>query len=241
MNKVSLVAHTIPVIEQLRNANDFVSYCARVSNPKNQLNTDTSDNLLRYCMKEGHWSIFEMSNAVLEVQTTRDIARQLLRHRSFSFQEFSQRYAKVDNPKPVMRKARVQDKKNRQNSIPVEDSALAEFWHMAQEKAWEDAYGLYENALERGIAKEQARALLPEGLTRSTLYVNGTLRSWIHYIALRTGNGTQKEHIDLARKCAQAIKPVFPMIDEFVVAYEERLEAIKDSDGKFLYKGVDYV
>lgn len=222
--RVSLVAHTVPVIEQLNNANDFVAYCARVSNPKNQLNTDTSDGLLRYCMREGHWSIFEMSNVVLEVQTTRDIARQLLRHRSFSFQEFSQRYAKVTESKPVMRKARIQDEKNRQNSIPVEDSTLAEFWWMAQDKAWENAYTLYENALESGIAKEQARALLPEGLTRSTLYVNGTLRSWIHYIALRTGNGTQQEHVDLAIKCANVIKPIFPMINEFVVSYEETLK-----------------
>lgn len=224
MNKVSLVAHTVPVIEQLKTANDLVAYCARVSNPKNQLNTDTSDNLLRYCMKEGHWSIFEMANVVLEVRTTRDIARQLLRHRSFSFQEFSQRYAVVDEVFPAMRKARVQDEKNRQNSIPVQDSALAEFWHMAQEKVWEDSYEIYKNALDRGIAKEQARALLPEGLTRSTLCVNGTLRSWIHYVALRTGNGTQQEHVDLARKCAQAIKPIFPMIDEFVVSYREVLE-----------------
>ena len=223
MNKVSLVAHTVPVIEQLKNVNDFVAYCARVSNPKNQLNTDTSDNLLRYCMKEGHWSIFEMANVVLEVQTTRYIARQLLRHRSFSFQEFSQRYAKVNDPKPVMREARIQDEKNRQNSNPVEDSSLTEFWWLAQDKAWENAYELYENALDRGIAKEQARALLPEGLTRSTLYVNGTLRSWIHYVALRTGNGTQQEHVNLARKCAETIKPIFPMIDEFVVAYEERV------------------
>jgi thymidylate synthase (FAD) len=226
MNKVSLVAHTVPVIEQLKSANDLVAFCARVSNPENQLNTNTSDGLLRYCMREGHWSIFEMANVVLEIQTTRDIARQLLRHRSFSFQEFSQRYAKVNNPKPVIRKARVQDEKNRQNSIPVEDSSLAEFWWSAQDEAWENAYQLYENALGRGIAKEQARALLPEGLTRSTLYVNGTLRSWIHYVTLRTGNGTQQEHMDLARKCAETIKPIFPIIDEFVVSYEE--EVLKD-------------
>lgn len=217
MNKVNLVAHTVPVLELVNNTNDLIAFCARVSNPENQLNTDTSDGLLKYCMREGHWSIFEMANVVLEVQTTRDIARQLLRHRSFNFQEFSQRYAKVKSDKPVIRKARLQDKKNRQNSIPVNDAMLAEFWWSAQDKAWENAYALYENALERGVAKEQARALLPEGLTKSTLYVNGTIRSWIHYVQLRTGNGTQKEHIDLATKCAEAIEPVFPMIKEFVI------------------------
>lgn len=216
MNKAKLVAHTIPVIEQLNNANDLVAFCARVSNPENQLNTESSDGLLGYCMREGHWSIFEMANVVIEVQTTRDITRQLLRHRSFSFQEFSQRYAKVTNNKPVTRKVRLQDEKNRQNSIEVDDISLAEFWYDAQEKAYNDTYSLYERALDRGVAKEQARALLPEGLTRSTLYVNGTLRSWIHYIKLRTGNGTQKEHIDLARKCADVIETIFPMIRDSV-------------------------
>lgn len=218
MNKVSLVAHTVPVIEKLTNINDLIAFCARVSNPENQLNTETSDKLLKYCMKEGHWSIFTMANIILEITTPRDIGRQLLRHKSFDFQEFSQRYAEVNADFGVvnLRTARLQDEKNRQNSIEVNDKELQSFWYHTQYDVYDYANKLYKRSLEKGIAKEQARALLPEGLTSSRLYVNGTLRSWIHYIELRTGNGTQKEHIDLAKKCANVIEPIFPMIRDFV-------------------------
>ena len=199
---------------------ELIAYTARVSNPSNQDNTETSEKLLRYLIREKHWSPFEMVSACLEVTTTRDIARQLLRHRSFSFQEFSQRYADpTQDLNFVMRQARLQDTKNRQNSIELSDYHehvdLQLEWYKQQAEVTNAAKKSYEWAIENGIAKEQARAVLPEGIMESRLYVNGTIRSWIHYVELRSGHGTQKEHIELARACADALEPVFPMIREF--------------------------
>jgi len=195
---------------------ELIAYTARVSNPSNQDNTETSERLLRYLIREKHWSPFEMVSACLEVNTTRDIARQLLRHRSFSFQEFSQRYADpTQDLNFVMRQARLQDTKNRQNSLDVNDPDLQLEWYKQQAEVTNAAKKSYEWAIENGIAKEQARAVLPEGIMESRLYVNGTIRSWIHYIDLRSGHGTQKEHIELARECAKAIEHIFPMIKEF--------------------------
>ena len=195
---------------------ELIAYTARVSNPSNQDNTETSERLLRYLLREKHWSPFEMVSACLEVNTTRDIARQLLRHRSFSFQEFSQRYADpTQDLNFVMRHARLQDTKNRQNSLDVNDPDLQLEWYKQQAEVTNAAKKSYEWAIENGIAKEQARAVLPEGIMESRLYVNGTIRSWIHYIDLRSGHGTQKEHIELARECAKAIEHIFPMIKEF--------------------------
>jgi len=195
---------------------DIIAYTARVSNPSNQDNTETSERLLRYLIREKHWSPFEMVSACLEVTTTRDIARQLLRHRSFSFQEFSQRYADpTQDLNFLMKEARLQDTKNRQNSLDINDPNLQLDWYKQQAEVVNAAKKSYEWAIENGIAKEQARSVLPEGIMESRLYVNGTIRSWIHYIELRSGHGTQKEHIELARACADALEPVFPMIREF--------------------------
>jgi len=199
---------------------ELIAYTARVSNPSNQDNTETSERLLRYLIREKHWSPFEMVSACLEVTTTRDIARQLLRHRSFSFQEFSQRYADpTQDLNFVMRQARLQDTKNRQNSIELSDYHehvdLQLEWYKQQAEVTNAAKKSYQWAIENGIAKEQARAVLPEGIMESRLYVNGTIRSWIHYIELRSGHGTQKEHIELARACSAALEPIFPMIKEF--------------------------
>ena len=202
--------------EKDESVQDIIAYTARVSNPSNQDNTETSERLLRYLIREKHWSPFEMVSACLEVNTTRDIARQLLRHRSFSFQEFSQRYADpTQDLNFVMRHARLQDTKNRQNSLDVNDPDLQLEWYKQQAEVTNAAKKSYEWAIENGIAKEQARAVLPEGIMESRLYVNGTIRSWIHYIELRSGHGTQKEHIELARACSVALEPIFPMIKEF--------------------------
>ena len=195
---------------------ELIAYTARVSNPSNQDNTETSEKLLRYLIREKHWSPFEMVSACLEVTTTRDIARQLLRHRSFSFQEFSQRYADpTQDLKFQFKDARLQDTKNRQNSLDVNDPDLKLEWLQQQAEVVNAAKKSYSWAIENNIAKEQARAVLPEGIMESRLYVNGTIRSWIHYIGLRSGHGTQKEHIELARSCAESLEPVFPMIKEF--------------------------
>jgi thymidylate synthase (FAD) len=200
---------------------DQVAYCARVSNPSNQ-NTDTpSDKLIRYLIKNQHWSPFEMVNVCLEINTTRDIARQILRHRSFSFQEFSQRYADASQLGFEEREIRLQDTKNRQNSIEIdikidEQRQLAYQWEIMQKNLLETVKNNYDWALAKGVAKEQARAILPEGMTKSRMYMNGTLRSWIHYIQLRSENGTQKEHREVAIACAKALEPVFPMINEFI-------------------------
>ena len=213
-----LISYSKPP-EELYVGNDLqelIAYTARVSNPSNQDNTETSEKLLRYLIREKHWSPFEMVSACLEVTTTRDIARQLLRHRSFSFQEFSQRYAyPTQDLKFQFKDARLQDSKNRQNSIDVKDADLQFEWLQQQAEAVNAAKKSYSWAIEKGIAKEQARAVLPEGIMESRLYVNGTIRSWIHYIGLRSGHGTQKEHIELARSCAESLEPVFPMIKEF--------------------------
>lgn len=189
---------------------DLVAFCARVSNPEGQNNTETNDKLLKYLMKHAHWSPFEMVSICLEIETTRDIARQILRHRSFSFQEFSQRYADPTKDLAfVTREARMQDTKNRQNSIPCSDDYLKERWEEEQLKVIQQSKMAYNWAIENGIAKEQARAVLPEGNTVSRMYMNGTLRSWIHYIDLRKENGTQQEHMDIALACAEVISKVF--------------------------------
>ena len=217
--KVKIISHSqAPFDDSMHKASalDLVAYCARVSNPDNQLNTETSEKLVKYLMKHKHWSPLEMVSACLEIETTRDIARQILRHRSFSFQEFSQRYA---NPTEALafekREARLQDPKNRQNSIYVEDVELQLKWQEKQETVIREAYQAYTWAIENGIAKEQARAVLPEGNTVSKMYVNGTLRSWIHYIELRGANGTQKEHIEIAHAVADVIADIFPLAEEY--------------------------
>jgi thymidylate synthase (FAD) len=194
---------------------ELVAFCARVSNPSNQFNTDTSEKLIKYLIKHQHWSPLEMVSACLEIETTRDIARQILRHRSFSFQEFSQRYADPTKDLSfVLREARLQDTKNRQNSVENDNLALAAWWEERQKRVINEAKEAYEWAIQNGIAKEQARAVLPEGLTVSRLYMNGTLRSWIHFIELRSANGTQKEHQEVARECAKVIAEVFPLANE---------------------------
>ena len=227
--KIKLISYSQQAIDadkqdefefDLPNLQDLVAYCARVSNPSNQANSETSEKLIKYLIKHKHWSPLEMVSACIEVETTRDIARQLLRHRSFSFQEFSQRYAdptaELDDAF-VLREARMQDTKNRQNSVELDMSdekqkLLAYEWERAQKRVLYAVKKEYEWAIKNGIAKEQARAVLPEGLTVSRLYVNGTLRSWIHYIDLRDGNGTQKEHAEIAKACAEVIAKVFPII-----------------------------
>ena len=205
------------------NAQELIAYCARVSNPSNQLNTETSDKLIRYLVKHQHWSPLEMVSACIEITTTRDIARQILRHRSFSFQEFSQRYADPTKDLSFVRRdARKQDTKNRQNSIELDiqnddaDRFLAYQWEQMQNKVIETAQNAYTWAIEKGIAKEQARAVLPEGLIESRLYMNGTLRSWIHFIELRSANGTQLEHQLVALECAKVISEIFPLATDLI-------------------------
>lgn len=217
MFKVQLISYSQPDVYFVENTTELVAFCARVSNPANQVNGNTSEKLIKYLIKNQHWSPLEMVNMCLEIVTTRDIARQILRHRSFSFQEFSQRYANpVEELEFVTREARLQDTKNRQNSIEVEDSNLQNWWIKQQESVIENVKSIYKESIERGIAKEQARAILPEGLTLSRLYMNGTLRSWIHYIQLRSANGTQKEHMLIARECAKVISSVFPLAKDFI-------------------------
>ena len=218
---VKLVSYSQPTVEfrnlGLTDAQELIAYCARVSNPSNQLNSETSEKLIRYLVRHAHWSPLEMVSACVEITTTRDIARQILRHRSFSFQEFSQRYADPTRDlKFVTREARLQDPKNRQNSVDVEDQLLQNEWFRAQQRVIYAAQREYEWAIANGIAKEQARAVLPEGLIESRLYMNGTLRSWIHFIELRSANGTQKEHQLVAVACAKAIAAIFPMSESLV-------------------------
>lgn len=210
--QVRLISYSQSTVHE-QSLQDLIAYCARVSNPSNQHNTETNERLLKYLMKHGHWSPFEMGSACLEIECTRDIARQILRHRSFSFQEFSQRYAIADLGFEY-KEARLQDTKNRQNSIEISDPRLQQLWTTMQDKVTDTAEAAYQWALDNGIAKEQARAVLPEGMTMSRLYMNGTIRSWIHYIQLRSGNGTQKEHRDVALACAEALTPIFPMIKD---------------------------
>jgi thymidylate synthase (FAD) len=218
--KVTLVSSSEPskelVAQGIVNAQELVAYCARVSNPSNQTNTETSEKLIRYLIKHRHWSPLEMVSACLEIETTRDIARQILRHRSFSFQEFSQRYAVADLGFDY-KEARLQDTKNRQNSIAVNDAELQAWWDAEQKYAATIAEKIYSDAIAKGIAKEQARAVLPEGITTSRLYMQGTLRSWLHYIELRSGPETQKEHRQIAQACAGALESIFPMVSEFLV------------------------
>ena len=231
--QVKLVSHSVPTeeyrIQGIEDTQDLVAYTARVSNPGNQTNKQTADKLIKYLMKNDHWSPLEMASACLEITTTRDIARQILRHRSFSFQEFSQRYANPDKELAgafVTRQARLQDPKNRQNSIEIENDPniqlnakqqeLVTDWQRRQHSVTNAAKTAYEWAIENGIAKEQARAVLPEGMTVSRMYMNGTLRSWAHFISLRSGNGTQKECMEVAKASAKALEPIFPMIVDFV-------------------------
>ena len=218
--KVKLVSYTQgsdELFPDRHNIEDLVAFCARVSNPANQFNNDTSEKLINYLVKHKHWSPFEMVNVCLEIETTRDIARQILRHRSFSFQEFSQRYADVDalDMKPQLREARLQDTKNRQNSIETSDELLQLLWKDRQLEVWNAAEKAYRWAVDNGIAKEVARSVLPEGLTLSRLYVNGTLRSWIHYIDVRSSVETQKEHREIAVECAKVIHKLFPPSNHF--------------------------
>jgi len=213
---VKLVAVTKPVIEGLETAEDFVAYAARVSNPSNQMNTETSGKLLKYLVKNQHWSPFEMAHAVMEINTTRDIARQILRHRSFAFQEFSQRYANAEDLGFQTRDARLQDTKNRQNSIEAEDRELQKEWERVQTQVLGIVKYSYNWALSNGIAKEQARAVLPEGMTNSRLYMSGSLRSWIHYCAIRTDKATQKEHREVALEALNILTVEFPSIAELL-------------------------
>ena len=212
--KVRLIALTKP--EDGSKPEDLISYCARVSNPKNQENYATSDKLLKYLIKNQHWSPFEMVSATIEIETTRDIGRQILRHRSFSFQEFSQRYAEKGEefPDKDMRECRLQDNKNRQNSLETDNDMLRMNWLLAQTRVQEVALREYNWAIQVGVAKEVARSILPEGLTMSRIYMSGTLRSWIHYCQLRMDNGTQKEHQDIAEKCWNILQREFPFLKE---------------------------
>jgi thymidylate synthase (FAD) len=218
---IRLVSYTQPTeefkTEGLENVQDLIAFCAKVSNPAAQINKETSERLIKYLIKHQHWSPLEMANAVLEIDTTRDIAHQIVRHRSFAFQEFSQRYADPAEQGEIFEysEARLQDQKNRQNSISTDDRNLQVWWDSQQKHVAEVAKVIYENAIEKGIAKEQARKVLPEGLTKTRLYMNGTIRSWVHYIELRSANGTQKEHMDIAIACAKAISEIFPLMNDF--------------------------
>ena len=217
---VKLVSYSQPtqefINEGLENVQDLIAFCAKVSNPAAQINKETSERLIKYLIKHQHWSPLEMANATLEIETTRDIAHQIVRHRSFAFQEFSQRYAEPSEMGEmfVVREARLQDTKNRQNSIETEDTVLSDKWEEMQQDVMYTAGKAYEWAINNGIAKEQARAVLPEGLTKTRLYMNGTIRSWVHYIELRSANGTQKEHMEIAIECAKAIAKIFPLVEE---------------------------
>ena len=212
------MSHVKLISRSSSNLLDDIAYMARVSNPSNQWNKETNEKLVRYLIKHKHWSPFEMASVAIEINTTRDIAHQIVRHRSFAFQEFSQRYANPDEQgyPYVVRQTRLQDEKNRQNSIETDDKLLHQHWVAQQNKVIESASAAYRWAIENGIAKEQARAVLPEGLTKTRLYMQGTVRSWIHYIDVRTTPGTQKEHMTIAQQCAYVIEPFFPMIQEFV-------------------------
>jgi thymidylate synthase (FAD) len=215
--QVKLISHsTAPADTGLDNLQELIAFCAKVSNPNNQINKETSEKLIKYLIKHQHWSPLEMVSACLEIETTRDIAHQIVRHRSFAFQEFSQRYA---NPEEmgeqfVTRECRLQDTKNRQNSVDTEDPYLMERWEEEQLKVIMQAEKAYNWAIDNGIAKEQARVVLPEGCTKTRLYMNGTIRSWVHYIELRGANGTQKEHMEIAHACAKVIAEIFPLAKE---------------------------
>lgn len=218
---IKLISITKPLVEGIETANDLIAYCARVSSPQNQLNTETADKLLRYCLKHKHFSIFEQVSCGFEIETTRDIGRQILRHKSFSFQEFSQRYAQAAE-EPVFRECRLQDKKNRQSSHPTNDEEQNQWWKMLQDSIWDNSYFAYEEALKAGIAKEQARALLPEGMVKTRMYVTGSLRSFITWIMVRAGKETQKEHREIAKSAAKILEEHFPFLKEvFASVYDE--------------------
>ncbi len=210
---IKLISITKPLVEGIETANDLIAYCARVSSPQNQLNTETADKLLRYCLKHKHFSIFEQVSCGFEIETTRDIGRQILRHKSFSFQEFSQRYAQAAE-EPIFRECRIQDKKNRQSSYSTNDASIVDWWTEVQDATWSDAYANYEQAISLGIAKEQARALLPEGMVKTKMYLTGSLRSFIHWIMVRAGKETQKEHRDIAKSAAAILEEHFPFLKE---------------------------
>jgi thymidylate synthase (FAD) len=218
--KVKLVSYSkaTEVFEEegLTDLQELIAFCAKVSNPAAQINTETSERLIKYLIKHQHWSPLEMANVVMEIETTRDIAHQIVRHRSFAFQEFSQRYANPSEMGDVFvpRKARLQDTKNRQNSVITDDVNLHTVWEQHQRNVWHSAITAYEWAIDNGIAKEQARAVLPEGNTKTKLYMNGSIRSWVHYIELRSANGTQKEHMDIAHACADVIASIFPIVNK---------------------------
>jgi len=209
--KVRVVGVTQPVLDFIPDSEGILSYAARVSSPQNQDNFDTAAKLLKYCVEHKHYSVFETANITMEVEAPRDIARQLLRHRSFTFQEFSQRYA--ESTDFITRECRKQDHKNRQNSIDTDDRELQEWWELVNKGIIANIQNIYQQALDRGVAKEVARVILPEGLTMSKLYVNGTVRSWLHYCDLRDGNGTQREHEDLAKKCKVEVLKHFPFLE----------------------------
>ena len=229
MNSVKLVGVTQSKIPEVPTVNDMLAYIARVSNPSNQLNTETAPKLLKYLVKNQHWSPFEMAHMVVEINTTRDIARQILRHRSFSFQEFSQRYARADDLGFEIREARMQDLKNRQASLETDDKELVEVWEAQQQDVLRVVKRAYTWALTNGIAKEQARAVLPEGLTHSRLYMSGSVRSWIHYCMLRTDMGTQKEHREVAQACLDILLGEFPALKD--VLHNENLSEQLQSTG----------
>lgn len=214
--KVRLIGVTQPVVDFIPDSEGLVSYQARVSNPKNQDNFDTALGLLKFCAREGHWSVFQMVNAVIEIEAPRDISRQILRHQSMDFQEFSQRYAEVEEDMFCIREARLQDSKNRQNSIKSSDETLNEWWESVQEEVIDLIQGYYKEAIDMGVAKECARVILPEGNTMSRMYINGNMRSWIHYCNLRGGNGTQKEHIHLIPKIREELEGYFPNITQMM-------------------------
>ena len=219
--KATMVSYSMPTMEYqaegLHDVQDLIAFCARVSNPSNQFNKETSEKLIKYLIKHKHWSPLETVSACIEIETTRDIGRQILRHRSFSFQEFSQRYADPTKDMDFMlREARLQDTTNRQNSVENQDETLSAMWRIKQEEVIKKALEAYDFAIKNGIAKEQARAVLPEGNTMSRMYMNGTLRSWVHYIELRSANGTQKEHIEVAQKCAKEIAKIFPLMLDII-------------------------
>jgi thymidylate synthase (FAD) len=235
--KVNLVSLTMPRIEGLSTAEDIMVYCARVSNPSNQLNLDTGSKLLKYCLKNSHWSVFEQASLTVEINTTRTIARQIIRHRSFCYQEFSQRYAEVkDNA--IYLEARTQDNKNRQSSHPTEDPVLTKYWSMAQAEVWHIAQTHYQNALQMGIAKEQARALLPEGMTPSCLYMTGTARSFITYLLTRLDKSTQLEHREIAKEIWLIFKNEFPHTAQALIELhgdifeDEQSASVQNNDKK---------
>lgn len=214
--EVKVIGVTVPTVDYIPDSEGIVSYTARVSNQENQENFDTADKLLAYCARNGHWSVFEMANAVLEIKAPRDISRQVLRHKSSAFQEFSQRYAEVDEQMFVLREARLQDTKNRQNSIVLDDTTLQEEWLERQREVINLATQHYQWAIGKGIARECARVVLPEGNTLSYMYMNATMRTWLHYCQLRGGNGTQLEHVWLAKACREALKEYFPTLYQYM-------------------------